>query len=85
MFLITKKTVVKTLSFDHENKLIKSVLFSDWVDHKNYAYPMKIVINDADVSNTYVFTDLEIIENIPDSIKSFFILPEDCEIHEYSW
>jgi hypothetical protein len=81
----TNKSVVKTLSFDYENKLIKSVLFEDWVNQHNYAYPMKIVINDADVSNSYVFSDLEIIESIPDSILNMFILPEDCEIHEYTW
>ena len=34
---------------------------------------------------TLLTTEEVIIENIPDSIKSFFILPEDCEIHEYSW
>ena len=79
------QSVVKTLSFDHENKLIKSVLFSDWLEYHNYAYPMNIMITDAQVSNTYVFSDLHILEAIPDSIMNFFMLPEDCDIHEYSW
>lgn len=81
----SQKHLLKTLSYNNENELMKQVEFSDWLEVKNYKYPMSIEIQEAGKKSLYNFSNLSVIENIPDSVKQTFKIPEDCVVHEYKW
>ena len=81
----SRKYLLKTVSLDNENEVMKTVIFNDWLDYNNYSYPMSIKIIESDVKSHYTFSNIEILEDIPDSVERKLKLPEDCEIHEYKW
>ncbi|MEA1878401.1 MAG: hypothetical protein U9N86_16285 [Bacteroidota bacterium] len=82
---IHHERVQKTRSYDGFGKQIKEVVFSHWYELNNYFYPMHLSIKENDRISEYDYKQLKLLESIPDSILAMFILPEDCEIHEYQF
>lgn len=76
--------VVKAVS-GNDQKEIKRVFFSDWLERDHYNYPMTLKIFEENKRSEYYFNDLRILEDIPDSVMGLFTLPEDCKIYEYRW
>lgn len=76
---------MKTLSYNYDNKLLKHVEFSHWLELNNYSYPMNLSIRENYKVSDYSFTDLKFLKEIPDTVKIKFNIPEDCVVHEYKW
>ena len=79
------KRVFKTISYDLENKIIKSVSFEDWINISNHYFPLSIKILEAGRIDEYDFRNVELLKELPDSILPLFDLPDNCEIHEYKF
>ena len=79
------QAVIKTRSYDADKSMIKEVNYRNWLIVNNYAYPMEIEILENNDTNLYDFWGLKIFDHIPDSIMNKFTLPEDCDIHEYTF
>lgn len=79
------KRVLKALSYDHQGELIKEVAYDDWMTLSNYDYPLNISVKEGDRTDNYHFNNVTLLQGIPDSVLNKYILPEDCEIHEYKF
>ncbi len=77
--------IIKTQSYDSDNSISKEVNFSNWLNVNNYAYPLEIVILENNDTSRYIFRGIKKLESIPDSFMEKFKLPEDCDIHEYTF
>jgi hypothetical protein len=77
--------IIKTRSYDADDTLIKEVIYKNWITVNNYSYPLEIDIRENKQNDNYKFQNVKILENIADSIMNKFRLPEDCEIHEYTF
>ena len=77
--------VFKTISYDADDKVIKIVRSSDWINISNHYYPLNIVILENGRINEYDFRNVELLRVLPDSIPKLLDLPDNCEIHEYKF
>lgn len=77
--------VLKTISYDSGNSIIKQVYYDDWILVDHYSYPMKITIIEEDQTSNYAFDHVKRQGTVTDSIKAQFKLPNDCQIHEYTF
>ncbi len=79
----SKDHLLKTMSYNSNNDLMKLVEFKEWQELNNYSYPMQLIIMEEERKSHYNFQDLYILKDIPDSVKAKFTIPKDCVIYEY--
>ena len=80
-----RERVYRSVSTDASGNVIKEVFFSDWQKGETYHYPMHVKITDEDRTQKYGFKNLHFLTQVPDSVIQLFMIPQDCEIHEYNW
>ncbi len=77
--------IIKTRSYNNDNSMIKEVNFRNWIKINNYAYPLEIEILENNDTNKYTFWGIKELDALPDSLMNKFSLPENCDIHEYTF
>jgi len=77
--------VFKTISYDDDDKVLKIVRLSEWMNISNHYYPLNIVILENGRIDEYEVKNVELLQELPDSIPPKLDLPDNCEIHEYKF